>query len=873
MKKLSTNEIRKIWIKFWEEKEHEFIEAKSLVPYEDESLLFINSGVATLKKYLSGEEVAPNPRLVNYQKSLRTNDIENVGVTARHHTMFEMLGNFSIGDYFKEEAIKWGWELLTSDKYFGLDKNNLYVTIHPDDVDSLEIWKNLGVESSKIIALEENFWEIGKGPGGPNTEIFFDRGDEYDSRNVIELLENDLETDRVIEIWNIVFSQYNCNPEIERKKYKELPQKNIDTGMGLERIACILQNVETNYETDNFIEIIRDLENKSNKKYVNNKKSFRIIADHIRALVFAIGDGVIPTNNNRGYVIRRILRRAFKYGYIDLELDNTFLYSLVNRVVLQFKGAYPELRSQQKTIELVIKREEESFLKTIKEGLKIFKEYTKDITKLSGEKIFKLYDTYGFPYELTEEIATDMNILLDKEGFDKELDNQRNRARTSRENISTINTQNEYLQNINLKSEFCGYNELNSNSKLLLITDLKKDIHKVEVGCEYFLLFDKTPFYATSGGQKCDIGSMEYFDVIDVIKMPSGQHLHKVIIKKKIEISKIYELQIDIENRNKITKNHSVTHLLQNILVKELGEDLKQAGSNQDANRTRFDFTYHDNLDEQNIIEINKKVKDLINMEYEVNIREMEIKDAKKIGAKALFGEKYGNIVRVVSMGPSIELCGGTHVSNTLDIENFLITSYQSIGNGIRRIEALTHDNVDKYIEKLEIEIDNIYKNLILELKSNKVIKLAELENYKSKTYLIENLDKKINKYIEELVRLNEINLKKNELEKIDMIAEIVKELENKVILEDNVRKIDSFVQNIDTQELKEVADKLLNENKCDIIILRLIQNTKISVVVKITDEITDKFHAGNMIKEILKEYNGRGGGRATMAQGGGEIK
>lgn len=878
MNKLTTNEIRKIWIDFWKEKNHYEVEPKSLVPVNDNSLLFINSGVATLKNYLSGKENPPHNRLVNSQKSLRTNDIENVGITSRHHTMFEMLGNFSIGDYFKKDAITWAYELLTDKKYFAIDVENLYFTVHPDDQETYNYWLELGIKEEKIVKLEENFWEIGKGPGGPNTEIFFDRGESFDKRDVLSLLKDDLENDRIIEIWNIVFSQYNCDPEIERKDYKELPQKNIDTGMGLERIACILQEVETNFETDNFEVIMNEISTITKTNYEENKKSYRIIADHIRSLTFAIADGVLPTNEGRGYVIRRILRRAVKYAYIDLDIKKPFLNKLVPSVVKQMGTYYSYLEEKQEEVEKIVLKEEERFLQTLNEGIKHFEKIIKEENGkiISGEAAFKLYDTYGFPIELTEELAEEKGLEVEIKVYKEELEKQKQRAREARKDISGIDTQNNFLKSIEIESNFVGYTKTKVNTEIVFITDGNKELDKLNVGEKGFIILKETPFYATSGGQKCDLINNDLLEVLNVTKLANGQHLHEVIVKKEISKNENIEIEIDVKRRNKIKKNHSATHLLHYSLSKILGDQISQAGSDQDDKRTRFDYTYNGEITKEKLNKIQEDVNNQINQANDSIIKEMSIDEAKELGAKAQFDEKYGNVVRVIKMGESIELCGGTHVENTKEIETFLIVSEQSIGSGVRRIEALTADLVEDYaikkISNMELLINEAKENI----SNQKTIKFNEIDKLLQELLEINEVKKlELSTYKNEVKKLKEENenlIQKSLENKESNIKNIISSLEEKVIVKDDVNYLEEEISSVSSKDLKEIADKLMNKINSAVIILKLIEGDKISIVVKVSDDLTDKYHAGKIIKEKLEPYNGRGGGKPTMAQGGGTI-
>ena len=629
---------------------------------DDNSLLFINSGVATLKKYFDGSEVPPKNRITNAQKSIRTNDIENVGLTSRHHTLFEMLGNFSIGDYFKEDAIIMMLEILFDSKWFDNDIEKCYFTIHPQDNEALSILLDNGIKLEKIVKLEANFWEIGEGPGGPNCEIFFDRGESYDSRNPYMLIEEDLENDRVIEIWNIVFSQYNCQPGIVPiNEYKELPQKNIDTGMGLERMACILQGVETNYETDNFMVIIKNIEKITGKKYENNKMSFRVIADHIRALTFAIADGVIPSNEGRGYVIRRILRRAMKYGYQNLELKEPFLYKLVDIVVDVSNEYYTYLNDEKDFVKRVIKIEEEKFLKTLSLGIDLLKD---EIDKLEGNMLegqvaFKLYDTFGFPIELTTELVSEYEKQVDFEGFKASLEEQRIRGRNAIKEIGDMGQQNMFLLKLNTISTFVGYENTEINTVINLITDLNQEIEELSSGVTYVIL-NENPFYAESGGQVSDFGTINDNEVINLKKLPNGQTIIGLKVINPIKKGQTVVAKVDTNRRNAITKNHSATHLLHLALQKVLGKNAKQAGSLQDDEKTRFDFSNLEPVTKEQIKEIQNIVNEEIKKESNIIIEETDIDSAMKKGAMSLFGEKYGEIVRVVTMGDSVELCGGT---------------------------------------------------------------------------------------------------------------------------------------------------------------------------------------------------------------------
>ena len=653
MKKLTGNEIRKTWLNFFKEKGHVIEPGASLVPENDPTLLWINSGVAALKKYFDGSVIPPARRITNVQKSIRTNDIENVGKTARHHTFFEMLGNFSIGDYFRNEVIPWAFEILTSEKYFGLDKNKLYVTYNPRDIDTKNLWIKQGLDESHLIPLEANFWEIGEGPCGPNTEVFYDRGNKYDPENVgVDLLKNDIENDRYIEIWGIVFSQYNAVKGVKREDYKELPSKNIDTGAGLERIACILQETNTNFETDLFWPIIEKVEVLSNHKYHEDEMSFRVIADHIRTCVFALADGAYFSNSLRGYVLRRLLRRAMRYGK-KLGINGIFLYQLVDSVVDIMKDFYPYLVDKKEMIKKLIIDEENKFLKTLKSGETLLNSLIEKNQDITGKDAFLLYDTYGFPFELTREMALEHNIEVNENDFNKLMEEQKERARNSRKIIDSMNIQSKDLLDFKEKSEFL-YNTYEVKAKVI---GLFKDGKKIEsIDNDGYVIFDKTPFYAEMGGQVSDSG--EIFNdstkalVNDVISSPNKQNMHFVEIEYgEIHVGDEFTLKINILKRQQIQANHSATHLLHKALKLVLGDQVSQKGSYVCENYLRFDFNYLNKISKNQLNEIESKVNDFIKMDLIQKTQVLPIKEALKSNAEHEFDTKYGDYVRVVSFG------------------------------------------------------------------------------------------------------------------------------------------------------------------------------------------------------------------------------
>ncbi len=873
MKNLSTNEIRKIWLDFFSEHGHHIEPSKSLVPVNDKSLLFINSGVATLKKYFDGTEQPPSPRITNSQKSIRTNDIENVGVTSRHHTLFEMLGNFSIGDYFKEEAIEMAWDILTNERWFGFDIDKLYITVHPNDTATKEKWLSLGVEETKIVALEENFWEIGEGPGGPNTEIFYDRGEKYDSRNVIDLLAADLENDRIIEIWNIVFSQYNCNPEIPQDQYEELPQKNIDTGMGLERMACVMQEVETNFETDNFQVIIKALETQTGISYESKKMAYRVIADHVRALTFAIADGALPSNEGRGYVIRRILRRGVKYGYKDLNLSKPFMFNLVDEVIKVMEDFYPYLRENEKFIKEVIEIEEAKFFQTISDGIVLLeKEFAELEGKtLAGSVAFKLYDTYGFPIEITVELAEEAGYSVDVDGFNENLEAQRERARAAISGNDAMSMQNTFAKTIGVASKFVGYDTLSVETQVDFITDLSQSFDTVTAEQEAWIVLTETPFYAESGGQVGDTGTINGVQVLDTKKLPNGQHA--MLVKGDFKIGDVVRAEVNAERRTTITANHSSTHLLHFSLHQIIGQHAKQAGSLQDEFKTRFDFTNLKRLSDEELKEIEASVNAQINANNEVVIKEMTLDEANEMGANALFGEKYGDLVRVVKMGDAIELCGGTHVANTADIKHFHILSESGIGSGVRRIEAITGDLVEKYASELASEVSQTIASVKTDIENKKVSNIKPLEDLLVKverlmpTYAngISNLTNELNETISSVEALK----KELKAAKASQNKGLAEELINNVQVVDGVNRLDVELEDVDMKTVRTLSDDLINRIGSGILTIQASEGAKVSVIVKVSEDLAKENPASGILKAIIEPFNGRGGGKPTMAQGG----
>ncbi|WJQ85611.1 alanine--tRNA ligase [Streptococcus parasuis] len=855
MHQLSSAQIRQMWLDFWKSKGHAVEPSANLVPVNDPTLLWINSGVATLKKYFDGSVIPDNPRITNAQKSIRTNDIENVGKTARHHTMFEMLGNFSIGDYFRDEAIEWGFELLTSPEWFGFPKEKLYMTYYPDDKDSYNRWISLGVEPSHLIPLEDNFWEIGAGPSGPDTEIFFDRGTEFDPENIgIRLLEEDIENDRYIEIWNIVLSQFNADPAVPRSEYKELPNKNIDTGAGLERLAAIFQGAKTNFETDLFLPIIREVEKLSGKTYDpdGDNMSFKVIADHIRALSFAIGDGALPGNEGRGYVLRRLLRRASMHGQ-RLGISGPFLYKLVEIVGHIMESYYPEVLEKRDFIEKIVKREEETFARTIDAGsghldqlLAQLKEAGKDT--LEGKDIFKLYDTYGFPVELTEELAEDAGYKIDHEGFKAAMKEQQDRARAAVVKGGSMGMQNETLAGITESSTFV-YGQTKLDATLSVIIAENERTEAVSEG-QALLVFNQTPFYAEMGGQVADHGVVKNADgdivatVLDVQKAPNGQPLHKVELHASISLGQLYTLELDTKRRNGVEKNHTATHLLHAALHNIIGEHATQAGSLNEQDFLRFDFTHFEAVTAEELRRIEEEVNEQIWNAIPVVTVETDIDTAKEMGAMALFGEKYGKEVRVVTIGDySIELCGGTHVSNTSEIGIFKILKEEGIGSGTRRIIAVTgREAFFAYRDQ-----EDALKEVAVTIKSPQI---KEVPN-------------KVASLQEQVRELQKENASLKEKAAAAAAGDVFKDVKEA----NGVRFIASQVQVSDAGALRTFADNWKQKDYSDVLVLVASIGDKVNVLVA---SKSSNVHAGNLIKVLAPIVAGRGGGKPDMAMAGG---
>lgn len=862
MKQLTSTQIRQIFLDFWKSKGHDIEPSASLVPINDPTLLWINSGVATLKKYFDGSIVPENPRIANAQKCIRTNDIENVGKTSRHHTMFEMLGNFSIGEYFRDEAIEWGYELLTDEKWYGFPAEKLYMTYYPADIDSYNRWIQVGVDPSHLIPIEDNFWEIGAGPSGPDTEIFFDRGEEFDPDNIgLRLLAEDLENDRYIEIWNIVLSQFNADPSIPRSEYPELPHKNIDTGMGLERMVSIIQGAPTNFETDLFLPIIQEVEKLSGKKYVSvyseETMSFRVIADHIRSLAFAIGDGAIPSNEGRGYILRRLLRRAVMHGK-KLGIQEAFLYTLVETVGQIMEGYYPEVLANAEFISQQIKREENSFHRTIDAGSKMMNDLLIDLKEngkdtIDGKDIFTLYDTYGFPFELTEELAEEEGLKVDHDGFVAAMNERQELSRSFVKKGGSMGVQSELLTSLKMASVF-DYTNSELTSTLEAIIDGEEELSEVSTGTAR-TIFAMTPFYAEMGGQVADHGRILDENgnllarVVDVQKAPNGQPLHTLEVVGTLVKGQTYNLVIDSKRRNKVMKNHTATHLLHAALHNVLGKHAVQAGSLNETEFLRFDFTHFEATTAEELAKVEQEVNEKIWAAIPVTTVETDIETAKEMGAMALFGEKYGNNVRVVSIGDySVELCGGTHLTNTSEIGLFKIMKEEGIGSGTRRIVAVTSEEAYQAYRESEDSLRHIAKVVKAPQLSETLIKVETLQEQ------LRQLQKENERLATRLANQEANDVFKN-----------VREVNGTTF-------IASKVAVKDMNQLRGLADQWKQKELSDILVLATASEDKVNLIVAMNKSANQKgLKAGDLIKQIAPFVQGGGGGRADMAQAGGK--
>lgn len=856
MEKLGLNEIREKFLSFFESKEHLRMKSASLVPQSDKSLLLINSGMAPLKPYFTGQAVPPSPRATTCQKCIRTPDIERVGKTARHGTFFEMLGNFSFGEYFKDEAIAWAWEFCTEVMKLPVDR--LWVTIYLDDEEAFEIWnKKIGVPKEKIVRLgkEDNFWEIGLGPCGPCSEIYFDRGPERGCGK--EDCKVGCDCDRYIEFWNLVFTQFDKD---EEGNYSKLAKPNIDTGMGLERMAAVMQGVDNIFEVDTIRYILDYICSLSGVQYGKDPKndvSIRVITDHIRGVTFMISDGILPSNEGRGYVLRRLLRRAARHGRL-LGLKDPFLSKVATKVIEVSGDAYPELREKKEYILNVIDVEENRFYETIDQGLSILQSFidemklTKNFT-LSGENAFRLYDTYGFPLDLTRDILEEQGLKVDEETFQKEMQAQRERARAARADSNIESWKEDIYAKIDwsIKTKFVGYE---SNSSKAEIKAMVKDNELIDIakeGEEINLILDVTPFYAESGGQVADNGRIfgEGFELLvkDCKKVTGERFSHSCkVVKGQVKVGDACIAEIDTSRRIAIARNHSTTHLLHKALRKHLGNHVEQAGSLVTPDRLRFDFSHFKAMTKEELDTIEKEVNLSILESLEVDVKEATIEEAKKMGAMALFGEKYGDIVRVVKMGDySIELCGGTHLKNTSQAGLFKIISEGGIAAGVRRIEAVTGIKAYDYIKEEEGFMSEVCDKL----------KAQPTECPKK----VEAVLKQLKDTEKEIAVL-----------KSKMASGMLDELINEAKEERGVKYLIAKVEGMTMDALRDMGDKLRDKLGKSFVLLASFDGEKaVLVAMASKDAVSSGIHSGNIIKEAAKLAGGSGGGRPDMAQGG----
>ncbi len=858
MQKYGVNKLRKMFLEFFESKEHLAMKSFSLVPHNDKSLLLINSGMGPLKPYFTGQEIPPRKRVTTCQKCIRTGDIENVGKTARHGTFFEMLGNFSFGDYFKKESIGWTWEFLT--EVVGLDADRLYPSIYLDDDEAFEIWnKQIGIPAERIFRFgkEDNFWEHGSGPCGPCSEVYYDRGDKYGCGKPDCTVGCDC--DRYMEIWNNVFTQFDNDGH---NNYKELEQKNIDTGMGLERLACVVQDVESMFDIDTLFALREHVCKMAGAEYgkdYDTDVSIRVITDHIRSVTFMISDGILPSNSGRGYVLRRLLRRACRHGRL-LGVEGSFLVELAKTVIAGSKDGYPELEEKKDFIFKVITKEEEQFNKTIDQGLSILEGIEAEMEKrketvLSGEEAFRLYDTYGFPVDLTREILEEKGLKIDEEGFEKAMKAQRETAKGTFGEHNYMGADVTVYESIDpsVTTEFVGYDTLTAESEVTVLAAEDELVDALSDGEKGTIFVNVSPFYAESGGQEADTGVIRTedfeFQVEDVKKLLGGKYAHiGQVTRGMVKIGDRVILEVNAGKRALSARNHSATHLLQKALKQVLGNHVEQAGSSVNENRLRFDFTHFSALTEEEIQKVEGIVNKRIQEHLPVKAENMPIEEARKTGAAALFGEKYGDIVRVVSMGDfSKEFCGGTHVDNTGVISAFKIISETGVAAGVRRIEALTSQGLLDYYEETE----------------NKLIGAAKLLKTTP-----DKLADKLNRLLADHKAL------KSELEstKSKMAQNAAGDLMNQVTEVKGVKLLAAKVEGVDMNKLRELGDSLKEKLGEGVLVLASAVNGKVNLVAMASDgAMAEGAHAGNLIKGIAALVGGGGGGRPNMAQAGGK--
>lgn len=856
MEKFGLNELREKYLSFFESKGHLRLPSFSLIPQNDASLLLINAGMAPMKPWFTGEQEPPRRRVTTCQKCVRTGDIENIGHTARHGTYFEMLGNFSFGDYFKKEALAWAWEFLTSPQWLGMDPERLYPSVYVDDDEAFAIWRDeIGIPAERITRLgkDDNFWEHGSGPCGPCSEIYFDRGEEYGCGS--PNCGPGCDCDRFIEIWNVVFSQFNNDGN---GNYTDLAQKNIDTGMGLERLAVVCQGVDSLFDVDTVMSITNKVSEITGARYGQSKAvdtSLRVITDHIRSATMMIADGVLPSNEGRGYVLRRLLRRAARHGKL-LGVNDPFLYEVCDTVIHENKLAYPDLVEKQDYITRVIKIEEENFAKTIDGGMKIVSEMLAEHKKtgaqvFSGADAFKLYDTYGFPIDLTEEIVAEQGLKIDREAFNVCMEEQRVRAREARAALGDLAWAGIDLGLDTTPTKFTGYDHMEDSAKILAIVVGDELSGTAREGDEGILVLDQTPFYAEMGGQVADHGSIKTakgdFEVTDVQKNKAGKFLHHGVVRSgSFAVDDEVKATVDVERRHAIMRAHSATHLLQKALKTVLGDHVEQAGSLVEPDRLRFDFTHFSAISEEDLTLIEKYVNRSILAGYPIETREMPIAEAKAMGAMALFSEKYGDVVRVVNMGGySIELCGGTHLDNTAKAGAFRIKSESSIASGVRRIEAIVGEAV---MDELR-EGSALLRRLSDTLKTNPN-ELEErfaqlLDEYRGNRKLLEKM---------------QAQQLKGEADRVLFGAKTVK----------GIKIVNAVFRDLSADELMQIGDMVRDKEQSIVAVFAAINGEKISLLAVCGDAaVKAGIRAGDLIKHVTSITGGSGGGKPQRAMGG----
>ena len=859
MKQLGLHEVRKEFLDFFKEKEHLVVSSFSLIPKNDKSLLLIGAGMAPLKKYFTGESVPPSKKMSTCQKCIRTGDIDNVGKTDRHATFFEMLGNFSFGDYFKKEAIEWAWEFLT--ERLEISEELLWASVYEEDDEAYDLWnKHIGVPKERIVRLgkEDNFWELEVGPSGPCSEIYIDRGIEYGCGD--EDCKPGCECDRFIEVWNLVFTQFDKD---EKGIYHPLAHPNIDTGMGLERIATVLEGANNIFEVKAIQKIIHKIESISNYKYGENQEkdvSVRVITDHSRAMTFLVSDGVLPSNEGRGYVLRRLIRRAARHGKL-LGINNEFLNDVVNTVIESWKVEYKDLEDRKEQINKIIKAEEDKFQETINQGIDILESYIKEMLEdgtniLTGERAFKLYDTYGFPLDLTKEILEERSFAVDEDRFNEKMEEQKDRARSARVDGGNIGWKDKDSIDIfnNLVSEFKGYEFTEFTSKITSLIHDNNEVEELLEGQEGIIVLDKTPFYGESGGQVGDTGFIgnDNFkaEVTDTLHINDSIVHYVKLLEGNAKVNSSVSAQVDNYRRDSLRRNHSATHLLHKALKEVLGEHVNQAGSIVQPNRLRFDFTHFEGISKEDLLKIERRVNDKILAGMEVKTSILSLEEAQKTGAVGLFEDKYGDEVRIISMGDySKELCGGTHVSNTSNIGLFKILSEGGIASGVRRIEAITGLSVYEYLNNLDDELEEI--SHILKTNRNNILERAH-----SLT--------------------DEIKLREKEIEdlKRKLATDISQDIINSSIEMDGIKTIAYKVENMDIDSLRNLGDEVRDKINSGVIVLASVNNDKVTFLAMVTKDLVKKgISAGITVREVAKVTGGNGGGRPDMAQAGGKDK